>query len=115
MLQLAVELYEAGKLLTEPSPVQESSAVPTAMPARDNRGNPVIVLAWLGALPLLLWLCGMTVGVAVYCALYLRRHAGESLLFSLSFAVLLGAVVQLLFGTLMQVWHYPGLIFSWLS
>tara|TARA_R110000823_G_scaffold27609_16_gene80477 strand:+ start:46186 stop:46680 length:495 start_codon:yes stop_codon:yes gene_type:complete len=67
-------------------------------------------LFWLALMFLALWLLGVSGGVTLFCAAYLRWYAGESWLLSSVFAVSLGVSVQLVFAFALQAALYPGVL-----
>ena len=67
--------------------------------------------SWIGALLLAVWVFGVVIGVVLFCLAYLHWHAAERWPVSIVFALSLGLVIQLLFGTFLKITLYPG-IFS---
>ena len=68
------------------------------------------VMAWIALMLVLVWLTGVSIGAALFCLLYMRFYAGEQWWISAGLAVVLGAGVQLFFGSLMQVPLYQGIV-----
>lgn len=72
------------------------------------------VLLWIVTMLLFVWLAGVSIGAALFCLAYMRIYAREHWLVAAGFAICLGLVVHLFFGTLMQVSLYQGVILPFL-
>jgi hypothetical protein len=73
---------------------------------------PVVAVLWMSGLLLAVLLLGTVAGILLFSFAYLRWHVGESRVASLTFALVLGAGVQLVFGTLLHAVLYPGWLWT---
>lgn len=112
-LSLALLVFQ---LLRECIGIRGATAI-TIETESEEKASPrgialVRIFAWLGAIPLLFGLFGISAGAALYCMAYLRWHAAETWLFSLVYALIIGTLVKLIFDMLLPVNYYQGMFYS---
>lgn len=71
-------------------------------------GRTVAAIAWLALLLLLTWLLGVALASALFCLAWLRWHAGECWLTSLTISAGLGLALWLIFSVLLGAALYSG-------
>jgi hypothetical protein len=67
-------------------------------------------LSSIATMFLSVWLLGVIFGTMFFCLLYFRWHCGERWTQTIAFTVAMGLGVKLMFGSLMQVTLYPGVL-----
>lgn len=80
-----------------------------------RRGGPLVVVLWILALMIATLVFGTAPGSAVFCAAYLRWHAGERWVTSTAVGAALGTIVWLIFDRLLGAALYPGWAWRWLT
>jgi beta-lactamase regulating signal transducer with metallopeptidase domain len=107
--QFALELTSGSRATLAADSPDETGNHDQETTARN--GAMKSAFTWIGALLLAVWMFGAVIGVTLFCLAYLHWHAAERWPVSIVFALGLGLVVQLLFGTFLKITLYPG-IFS---
>ncbi len=89
---------------------QSAGAGVTAIP--DTKGIVSIVpaLGWIGAMLMMVWLLGVSMGLMLFCFGYLRWYANESWSMSGVLACSLGLFIQGVFGLLFKMPLYQGVL-----
>ncbi|MGH6630007.1 MAG: hypothetical protein ACREB3_09780 [Burkholderiales bacterium] len=100
LLQSSVELWGPQLAPREGELANESGRTARAFAA----------MAWISLLLLAAWLLGVALGSALFCAAWLRWHAGERWLLSLVMATAVAGVLWLLFSALPGAGLYPGVL-----
>lgn len=98
------------QLASEVLAARRASQGPERPERAVRRRRAVAAAAWIGLLLLLCWLLGVAVGSALFCAAWLRWHAGAGWPASLAQAAGLGLVLWLVFGQLLGTALYAGLL-----
>jgi hypothetical protein len=65
---------------------------------------------WIAVLPLLAWFLGLAAGVSMFSLAFLRLFAAESWKFSITFAIVLWMVIQLVFSAVLNIPLYGGMM-----
>jgi hypothetical protein len=105
VIQLGIEVR--GRMRAVPSaPVPGSTGGAPRAPGASV--TPTVAILWLGGALLAVLLLGVTIGSALFTVAFLRGHAGDGWRSSGTFALALGAGLELFFAQLLQVQLYPG-------
>ena len=71
-------------------------------------------MLWIGALFIAIYLLGFKISAPLFNILYLKSH-GETWRFSVGFSVIVWGSLIILFGLLLHIPFYKGILFSLLS
>ena len=111
LVEIALELKASGtpgaNIAGSKSESQPLPGNPAQSPIAPRQ--PWREICWIAVLPLAMWLLGVIVGGALFCLAFLRWRSRESWLYSLTVAVVLGLVLQVLFSWVFQASLYQGL------
>jgi len=108
LLLLVLQLYRDFRTSSFPG-VAEADGEQAGKPG-SGAGRLLGALGWFLLLLLLIVLCGVAVGGALFCAAWLRWHARENRLFSGLVAACLGLAMWGLFVVLLGLGLYPGVV-----
>jgi len=111
LVEIALELKPSR---TPGANIAGSRSEAEPLPRRPERPamapqQPWRVICWIAVLPLATWLFGVIAGGALFCMAFLRWRSRESWLYSLTVALVLGLVLQVLFSWVFQAGLYQGL------
>jgi hypothetical protein len=71
-----------------------------------------LILCWLLAFLLCIYLLGFTISVSLFVLLYLRMRSGEGWLISISASLIVAATLHILFSLILQRGLYEGFLWT---
>jgi len=108
IVQLLLDLKGSGgssSLVAEIIDFQADSSI------RAVRRTPAwLVILWITALPAAIGLLGVVVGGSLFCLVFMKWYAFEAWKFSLTFSIILGLAVQMVFSVILKISLYGGVI-----
>jgi putative tricarboxylic transport membrane protein len=115
-LQVLTLLVLAITLGLQIALILSKNADKQATGASPDQSTPVIfphaiVFAWVSVLPLMVWLLGVSMGSALFTLAWLRWRAEERWRYSLTYAVGMGAGLEVIFNGI----YHAGLDAGWLG